>query len=618
MSTLITIDNGGTLTDVCVIDGDSVTYTKTLTTPHDLSRCLFDGLSKVAEELDGAATDLTQLLQKTDYIRYSTTQGTNALVQRKGPKLGLLVGQQEVLAELSDDADSGQLLDALVGGRCAALDLDADDEALSAQLVTVCNALAAAGANRIVVSLEGPDGPEQERRVRRLALTIFPRHLLGALPFLYSHDLVGGDNDDVRRTWSSLLNAFLHPAMERFLFNAEDRLREHRTRNPLLVFRNDGASSRVAKSSALKTYSSGPRGGVEGTRVLADHYDLSDVVMVDVGGTTTDVARVVGGSVEIDQYGQVEGVATSLPLARIVSHGIGGSSIFSVVDGVVTVGPGSVGAAPGPACFGLGGDEATITDVLLLSGVLDSSTYLGGSLSLDVDRSAAVVQAKVAEPLGVDLEEALRRMREAYAERLALALREVVDSSSTVVAVGGAGPMSVALAARAAGVKRVLVPRFAAVFSAFGIAFSDIGQTYTAALGEDEQQIRAGLLSQAERDMFAEGIALADCEQRWSTIEDPDGSTRMQLLVRSTLPHPQLDRSAATPQALTTVDSRTVRLGDGDQKVPVVELLEQPIGAFGEAPAVVEGPFFTLAVPDGWRIEITPAGDLLLTDHDTL
>lgn len=632
MSTLITIDNGGTLTDVCVIDGESVSYTKTLTTPHDLSRCLFDGLERVAAERPGGA-GLTGLLQSADYIRYSTTQGTNALVQRKGPKLGLIVDDPALLAELAGDEQNAELYRTIVGTRCAAIDLTKDDAELSADLVRLCNQLAGDGASRLVISISGLHGAESERRVRTLLLAIFPRHLLGAVPLLFSNELVGADHDDARRTWSSLLNAFLHPAMERFLFNSERRLRAYRTRNPLLVFRNDGASSRVAKSAAIKTYSSGPRGGVEGTRALALHYGLADVVMVDVGGTTTDVAVVRDGVVEIDRHGSIAGVETSLPLARITSHGIGGSSVFHVVDGVLTVGPDSVGAAPGPACFGLGGTEATLTDVLLLTGVLDSRTYLGGSMRLDAERSAAAVQATVADPLGVDLPIALALMQDAFAERLADALRPLAGTDTTVAAFGGAGPMSICPAARRAGIKRVLIPRTAAVFSAFGIGFSDIGHTYSAAVSAhidavSAQETALDLEAKAARDMFAEGIALADCTLTWHFVAEDGtatplagpadapghGAGRLQLDVVAVLPHPHFPAAAAAGgQLVVSTANRAVQ----DAVLPVVDLLDQPTGATGAGPAVVEGPFFTMQLPAGWQLQITPSGDLLLTDATT-
>jgi N-methylhydantoinase A len=169
MSRLITIDNGGTLTDVCVTDGQQVAYTKTLTTPHDLSRCLFDGLERVSREVSEAGK-LPALLQGTDYIRYSTTQGTNALLQRLGPKLGLLVDDATVIEALAGQDDGGDLYASLVGSRSAVLDLMVDDEALSNELVTVCNQLAAEGASRFVISIGGSPGAASERRIRDLLL----------------------------------------------------------------------------------------------------------------------------------------------------------------------------------------------------------------------------------------------------------------------------------------------------------------------------------------------------------------------------------------------------------------------------------------------------------------
>lgn len=637
MTKLITIDNGGTLTDVCVMHDDNVTYTKTLTTPHDLSRCLFDGLAKVAADV---SETLPGLLQSTEYVRYSTTQGTNALVQRTGPKLGLLVTNPGLREAMTPDAEATGLYDALVGDRSAVIDLTQDDDGLTAALIGACNDLTARGASRLVVSVCGGDGPAGERRIRSLLLALYPRQLLGAVPLLFSNDLVGGDPDDARRTWTSLLNSYLHPAMERFLFQSERRLREHRPPNPLLVFRNDGASSRVAKSAAIRTYSSGPRGGVEGTRALAAHYGLGHAVMVDVGGTTTDVAEIAGGQVRIDRHGQVGGVTTSLQLARIVSHGLGGSSVFHVVDGAVTVGPDSVGAAPGPACFGLGGTEATLTDVLLLTGVITQDSYLDGSMTLDATRSEAAVRAGIADPLGVDLPEALARMADAFADQLAEALRPVVQPDTTVVAIGGAGPMSICPAARRAGVARVLIPRSAAVFSAFGIGFSDIGQSYSAAIraGADTDQqaeVWENLSAAARRDMYAEGLDLADCDVTWHFLpEDGEpvsltgrddltatladgGSGRLQIQVIARLPHPILTDTEATGQPMTDGATRHLREPDGEREVPTYRLTDQTPGATAEGPAVIEGPFFTMQLPAGWRAEITPGRDLLLTDTQT-
>jgi len=643
MTRLINIDNGGTLTDVCVVDGDEVRYTKTLTTPFDLSRCLFDGLTKASSLLYGAPR-VAALLQATDHIRYSTTQGTNALVQRRGPRLGLLSTDPTLVEALAATAAEEDLLTALVGARHTVVDVAADDDALTAELAVRFNVLTAGGASRVVVSIGGPDGAAQERRVKRLLLRLYPRHLLGAIPLLFSWELVA-DRDDVRRTWSGLLNAFLHPAMERFLFNTEQRLRDYRTRRPLLIFRNDGGSSRVAKSAAIKTYSSGPRGGLEGTRALARAYGFRHVLMADVGGTTTDIGVVTDAAVEVHPRGRVERVPTSFELAAITSHGVGGSSVIRVADGQIVVGPDSVGAAPGPACFGLGGTDATITDVYLLMGVLDAGTYLDGSLTLDAGRSRPVVESTIAQPLGVAFDEALALMEEAYLAKVAAALRSTRPAPDTVIAAfGGAGPMTMCGAARNAGVTRVIVPRTAAVFSAFGIGYSDISQRYeqplpdSAAVAEVVRELR----ERAGRDMYAEGVDLADCVQAWrlrverdgpdSTVDLPDPAgaseylwdgpprdgelTSLELTVVAPLPHvAAAEVGDAADSAAAPSGTRAVRQRDGSvAELPVIALVAQPPGARVDGPAVIEGPFFTMRLPTGWQAQTTAAGDLLLTD----
>ncbi len=651
---LINIDNGGTLTDVCVVDGDGVRYTKTLTTPFDLSRCLFDGLTKASRLVYGEER-LAALLQATDYIRYSTTQGTNALVQRQGPRLGLLAADSTLVEGLAATAEEEDLLSALVGDRYAVIDAIADDETLSAQLVARVNELAAVGASRLVVSIGGTEGAAQEKRVKQMLLRLYPRHLLGAIPLLFSWELAA-DRDDMRRTWSGLLNAFLHPAMERFLFNAEQRLRDHRARRPLLIFRNDGGSSRVAKSAALKTYSSGPRGGLEGTRALARGYGFRHVLMLDVGGTTSDIGVVADGAVRVDRRGRIERVPTSFELAAITSHGVGGSSVIRVADGAITVGPDSVGAAPGPACFGLGGTEATITDVYLLTGLLDPGTYLDGSLKLDAERSRKAVQAHIADPLGIGIDEALARMEEAYLQRLAGALRtEELAPDTVIAAFGGAGPMSVCGAARQAGVKHVIIPRTAAIFSAFGIGFSDISQTYeyplTAADTETLAEAARELRLRAARDMYAEGVEAGDCVESLrlriehgvidgraagdtvidlSAADDAaaDGAaitahlgdgdvTSLELSLLAPLPHVTIGSGLdVAAQSAAPSDARTVRGRTGNAvELPVFTLLDQPCGVQGAGPAVIEGPFFTMRLPEGWQFQITAAGDLLLADN---
>lgn len=635
MDTLINIDNGGTLTDICVWNGSEFTFTKTLTTPHDLSQCLFDGIEKASQALYGEA-DTEKLLHATQHVRYSTTQGTNALVERRGPKVGILTSIDSLREAMTGTDDERLLFDDLVGDRVAVIDTSRPQEDVDFEIVQIVNRLTTLGAARVVVAC---DTAEQEHRVRSILLRKFPRHLLGSIPVIYSWDLAG-DRDHPRRAWSCVVNSFLHPTMERFLYGAERRLKEYRVTNPLLVYRNDGASSRVAKSVALKTYSSGPRGGLEGTAALARTYGLERTLMMDIGGTTTDVGVVDGGTIDADARGTIKGVPISYPMSNVHSKGVGGSSIISVEDGQIVVGPRSVGAAPGPACFGFGGSDATITDVNLLLGVLDAHTYLDGTFTLDADRATQVVTRTIAEPLGISLEEALVRMEQAYFEALADCFAHLVTPGTTLAAFGGAGPMSAAGAARPAGVRQVLIPRMAAVFSAFGISFSDIGKTYEVGLPEPTtgaaQQVHDDLLARAERDMYQEGYHLEDCDQRWLlAVERTDGApvdtqeyTRgdevdfpgkqvsLRLSVIATLPHPSVaaDDDTDTVEAAVST-TRSVRSGATEvDEVPVHVLSDLAAGSRGSGPAIVEGPFFTARVLPGWDFRVTTAGDLLLTD----
>ncbi|MET8246962.1 hydantoinase/oxoprolinase family protein [Streptomyces sp. NPDC005202] len=640
MERLINIDNGGTLTDICVWDGEDFTYTKTLTTPFDLSQCLFDGITKASAEVFGEK-NLEGLLHSTQHIRYSTTQGTNALVERKGPRIGLITDDAAVVDELRQSEAEASLFDDLVGNRVAIVDPHADDEALNFDLVQHVNALTTDGAARIVVAVGETNGNE-ERRLRQILLRKFPRHLLGSVPILYSWEFAA-DRVRARRIWSGIINSFLHPTMERFLYNAEDRLREHRVRNPLLIYRNDGASSRVAKSVALKTYSSGPRGGLEGTRALAQAYGLKHVLMIDVGGTTTDVGSVKDAQIAVERRGSVKGVPISFPLSDVHSAGVGGSSVISVKDGEITVGPESVGAAPGPACFGFGGTSATITDVNLLLGVLDPATYLDGGVSLDAERAKAVIRSTVAEPLGITLEEALVRMEAAYFSRMAESFAPMIENpaETTIAAFGGAGPMSACGAARLNNVKSVLIPKLAAVFSAFGISFSDIGQNYEGGIpeptAESAKEVYDALLARAERDIFQEGYDLASCQVAWHlAVEEADGSfvsetpytvgdvprlsdgqrASLKLSVTVELPHPSLGSgAAATPTPAVPNGSRQVRSSATQvDEVSVYSLVDQAPGATAQGPAIVEGPFFTARVLEGWKLDVTATGDLMLTD----
>ena len=437
-------------------------------------------------------------------------------MERKGPKLGIVINKGHTdLISLMRKQDQ-DLFDFLVGDRVEEIELtDLQDAERATETTTAITRLTARGANRVVVCFDVDKATQYESQFKRIAFDNYPRHLLGAVPMLFASELAE-DISPSRRGWTALVNSFLHPAMESFLYNAENRLREYRTKNPLLIFRNDGDASRVAKTIALKTYSSGPRGGMEGVKEFSKQYKLPNVVSMDIGGTTTDIGHIVNHTVQESRHGNVEGVPISFGLCEIASPGVGGSSILSVNGKDIKVGPESVGAVPGPASFGRGGKESTMTDVNLLTGLLDPQTFFGGGLKLDIDRAHAAIEENIATPLGVSSDEALLKLRDAYDQKVADELTgfATVSDETVLLAFGGAGPMSACGVADKSGIRTVFIPKTAAVFSAYGIGSCDIGQSYAVVLADYKNETLklayTGLAEKAGRDMFAEGYSEGD------------------------------------------------------------------------------------------------------------
>jgi len=491
-----------------------------------------------------------------------------------------------------------------------------------------------------LLSINQPDFKRIEARLCGIIGRNFPSHLLGVVPVLSAGELTD-DPSFSRRTWSVVMNAFLHPGMERFLYSADHRLKAHKTKNPLLIFRNDGGAARVAKTTALKSYGSGPRGGMEGVKALAAHYGYKKLLSYDVGGTTTDIGVVVDGELTSDRHGHIEGVEVSFPLANIFSAGVGGSSVIATDGKDITVGPESVGAAPGPACFGLGGKRATITDVFLLLGVLDPTTYFGGEFSLDAERARGAITANIAEPLGLSLNEALIRMFNAWVDKIALALKSYsdIDDQTTLAGFGGAGALAATRIADATGARRVIIPGLGAVFSAVGIGFSPLSQVYQFTLDENSDEalhrVVCSTRARAQKDMFAEGVDLNECIVEMSVLRvrneeeklfpitessalpcDLESGDRLILLYEA---RRQISRlsfnlvgNESAREAVVDSSRRVMVDVDSHQDVPVIRLEEQSPGVTSQGPAIIEEAFFTGLIDPGWRLTVSGNNDLIL------
>jgi len=509
MTATIDIDTGGTFTDAFVVRDGAVRAVKTLTTPHDLAVCFRDVLEKAAAAL---GLDLRALLRETVVVRYSTTVGTNTVVQRTGPRLGLIVGAGGERL-YSGNGAAERVFELFLRDDMVSVVSDGSD---AAQATT---ALLERCARGLVCALPGADASAEEA-VRTGFERHYPRHCLDAVPLLLSHE-IAEDADDFRRTATALFNAYVHPDVAGYLYRAEDLLRDHDYRRPLLIVRSDGGCSRVAKTIAAHTYNSGPSAGLAGARLLAGHYGIDSLVTFDMGGTSLDVSVLRDGELPVRPHGDVEGVEVSFPLPDVLVMGAGGGSIAHLAGGELRVGPQSAGAKPGPACFGFGGAEPTVTDANLLLGILAADRFLGGTMVLDDERARRAIESLGGDPVARAAEIRATLDRE-MGERIAGELRRRgLDPSRTVMlAYGGAGPMHACGMAEAAGIRQILTVPFAAVFSAFGASSADVEHAY---VGEDEDDLR----DRALRDMRGEGFSPGDVELM---VDEVDGGDRKSVV----------------------------------------------------------------------------------------
>ena len=511
----IGIDTGGTFTDGFFVNGDQVKTVKVSTTPHDLTVCFLECIKAGAQQFGVAAGDL---LMDTDVIRFSTTVGTNTLIERNGTRIGLLVsrGQESSLQVIGEDDESPLVYPHMVRGLGQA---GADrDEALRA-----AQELLDQGARCLVVSLEGSDrDSSQERQVRSWIKEEYPRDYLGSVPVFLASDIsqLPGDQE---RTNTAVLNAYTHARLVRLLYKADEELRNRYYSHPLLVVHATGGVTRVAKTRAIHTYNSGPAAGLMGVSALGKHYGQKDLVSADMGGTSFDVGFIEDGQPSFSLRPEVEGLPLSVPMVSVKAIGAGGGSIASVRRGELRVGPQSAGALPGPACFNLGGSNPTVTDADVVLGYIDPSYFLGGRMKLDRDKAFQAIESKVASPMGISVLDAAIAMRDTVDVSMGQEIKSLVSSMGegfdpTLVVYGGAGPTHCCGFAAQAGIRRIITSRYASVFSASSASSMDIRHIYSRRLGiavkENGRVVPAlaaaaaieSMQAEALRDMRGEGF----------------------------------------------------------------------------------------------------------------
>jgi N-methylhydantoinase A/oxoprolinase/acetone carboxylase beta subunit len=501
----VNLDIGGTFTDAyVVVDGTHVTG-KSLTTHADLADGLLGAVSEAAGKLGRTVDDV---LRSTDLLRYSTTVGTNALVERIGPRVGLIAtaGQEDTIhvarsrswadgmpLAVQLDRTRAQRPPDLVPGslRVGVRErIDSEGEVIlplqEDDVLEALDHLVRQGVRAIAVCLGWSFmNAAHERRVRDIVRREYPDWTLGRCPVLLSSE-VAPKLDEYRRSITTVISAFLAPTTEEHVIDLSDRLRSLGYRRPILMARNIGGVASASRTTALHLLGSGPVAGLSGAARVAREYGRDRVITADMGGTSFDVGLVLDGhdrNYEFDPV--IDRWRVHLPVLANFSIGAGGGSIAYLSEaGDLRVGPRSAGSMPGPACYQQGGTEPTVTDADLVLGYIDPGYFLGGAMPLSERQARRALQRRLADPLGLDVDEAAQRVRrlidgtmgqEIYRQT---ALKGYDPRDFTMFAFGGAGPVHACDVADYSDVTAIFTFPQGSEFNAFGVSTMQILQSY--------------------------------------------------------------------------------------------------------------------------------------------
>ncbi len=527
MAYIIDIDTGGTFTDGFIANGRDVRTVKVPTTPHDLTVCFLECIRAAAKAYDIAVEDL---LYQTEIIRFSNTIGTNTIIQRDGAKIGLLVSEGLAALAPTSEGDKKPLVEADMV-REIHEEVDSDGNIIRSPnnqaVLSAAQELIDSGARVLVVALANSEqNAANEKAIREVIKREYPRDYLGSVSVFLSSD-ISSRSGQQERINTAVLNAYIHPKLARLLYKAGEELRQLDYSNTLFIGHNNGSVARVAKTRAINTYNSGPAAGLLGAREIGRLYGLDNLISTDMGGTSFDIGYVRNGSAGYALEPDIEGFGCNLPMMSIVALGTGGGSIAHVDKGQVKVGPQSAGALPGPACFNLGGSQATVTDANLVLGVLDPEYFLGGEMALDLDKARNAIEKHIAQPLGISIEEAAQQIKSCVEREMGQAIVRVSENTEgeeppAVVAYGGAGGLHACEIAKAAGVKKVIMTPFSAVSSAYSSSLLDPGHLYyqridkclnDGSLNNALDDALAKLRTEAQRDMRGEGFSAEELSE---------------------------------------------------------------------------------------------------------
>lgn len=527
----IGVDVGGTFTDVVTLDAEKgLTFVKTPSVPSDPGQGVLDGLVLLAEEL---GIETAELLSQVTVFIHGTTVATNILVQRNGAKVGLIttVGFRDLL-ELREgtkqerynlrEAFPTPLIERSLRyeiNERVAFDGSVITPLDEAQVITIATALKKEAVDSVVVCLmHAHKNPRHELRIRELI------HQCDWHPYIsLSHEILSRQGEYDRLS-TSVVNSYVGPGLSGYIHRLSDNLNQQGIKSPLMIMQSNGGVLPAAEAGnmAVGAVTSGPAGGAMAGALFARHYKLPRVVAYDTGGTSSDVCVIENfRPVEIQNRHSAD-MKIAVPAIDINPLAIGGGSIAAIDNGgILTLGPKSAGATPGPACFMKGGTLPTLTDANLVLGYIGPDTFLGGRMALSLSAARDVIRA-LAEPLGLTIEQAalavhtLATSKITEGIRLATVRRGSDPREFALLSFGGAGGVHASAVAKELSIPQAIIPRQASVLSALGFLAADVRQDLQMSVGRSIAELSNTEL-QAMIDHLATRANAALIKQGFST-----------------------------------------------------------------------------------------------------
>ncbi len=514
----VAVDIGGTFTDVVVFDEakSSLALAKALSTPAELARGVEEGLNKVTVPLDQVVS-----------LIHGSTIVVNAIIERQGAKTALITtkGFRDVYEigrinrpesfnprfrkhrPLVPRENIFEVAERMLADGSVRTPLDEREAHEVAEIIREEGFEAVA-----VLFLHSYRAPEHEIRMCEILRKTNPNLFVSA-----SHEL-SREYREYERTSTVAANAYVGPKVSQYLGDLERRLRSNKFAGNLLIMQSNGGLSDVelARHQCIQMMESGPAGGVVGTMALCEMLDLEAAIAFDMGGTTAKASVIRRGepSLSPDYFigGYNEGLAIRIPVLDIVEVGTGGGSIAWLDEGGgLHVGPRSAGAEPGPASYGRGGTEPTVTDANVILGRLSPERFLGGEMRLDRTAAEVALRERLARPLAVALERAASGMLQVATSAMANAVRHVTlergldPRDFTLVAYGGGGPLHAASVAKELSIGTIIIPHAPGHFSALGMLMADLRRDYVQTLFERMDDLEMFELEDQFKNLEAEG-----------------------------------------------------------------------------------------------------------------